>query len=144
MKQVEEAFNAYEQALKYNDKNVPVLNNYSYFLTLRKHDLDKAERMSAQCIKLEPNNPTYLDTYAWVFFMKGNYTLAHIYIRSALEKDTTNSAELVDHYGDILYMTGDKEKALEQWKKAQELGKDTEILKRKIAEGIYIEDPNEE
>ena len=41
-------------------------------------------------------------------------------------------------------MTGDKEKALEQWKKAQELGKDTEILKRKIAEGIYIEDPNEE
>lgn len=144
MKQVEDAFNAYEQALKYNDKNVPVLNNYSYFLTLRKHDLDKAERMSAQCIKLEPNNPTYLDTYAWVFFMKGNYTLAHIYIRSALEKDTTNSAELVDHYGDILYMTGDKEKALEQWKKAQELGKDTEILKRKIAEGIYIEDPNEE
>ncbi len=144
MNRLDEAFEAYDEALKYNDKNVPVLNNYSYFLTLRKRDLDKAERMSAQCIKLEPDNPTYLDTYAWVFFMKGNYTLARIYIQNALEKDTTKNPELFDHYGDILYMIGEKEKALEQWKKAQERGKDTEILKRKIAEGIYIEDPNGE
>lgn len=66
--------------------------------------------MSAQCIKLEPDNATYLDTYAWIFFVQGNYTLAKIYIESALEKDKTKSAELVDHYGDILFMNGDKEK----------------------------------
>ena len=96
--------------------------------------------MSAQCIKLEPDNATYLDTYAWIFFMQGNYTLAKFYIESALEKDDTNSAELVDHYGDILFMSGDKEKAVEQWKKAKEMGKDTEILNRKIAEKQYIED----
>lgn len=144
MEQVDEAFKAYDEALKYNDKNAPVLNNYSYFLTLRKQDLDKAERMIAQCIKLEPNNPTYLDTYAWVFFVKGNHTLARIYIEKALEKDTTKNAELIDHYGDILYMVGEKEKAVEEWKKAREAGKNTEILKRKIAEGIYIESVDEE
>ena len=39
-------------------------------------------------------------------------------------------------------MNGDKEKAVEQWKKAKERGKDSEILNRKIAEQQYIEDEN--
>ena len=140
MGNMEETYKAYDQALKYNENNAFVLNNYSYFLTLDKKDLKKAERMAALCIKLEPNNATYLDTYAWVFFMQGNYTLAKIYIENALSKDTENSAELVDHYGDILFMTGDKEKAVEQWKKAKEMGKESKILDEKIEKGIYIED----
>lgn len=140
MKQLDRTYEAYDEALKYNDKNVVVLNNYSYFLSLEKKDLKKAERMSAQCIKLEPNNATYLDTYAWIFFVQGNYTLAKIYIQTALNNDKTNSPELVDHYGDILFMTGDKEKAVEQWKKAKEIGKKSAILDRKIAEEKYIEE----
>lgn len=140
MEKMDEAYKAYDEALKCNENNASVLNNYSYFLTLDKKDLKKAERMAAQCIKLEPDNATYLDTYAWVFFVQGNYTLAKIYIENALSKDKTNSAELVDHYGDILYMSGEKDKALEQWKKAKEMGKDTDVLKQKIAKGIYIED----
>lgn len=140
MKNLPDAYKAYDEALKYNDKNVVVLNNYAYFLSLEKKDLKKAERMSAQTVKLEPNNATYLDTYAWIFFIQGNYTLAKIYIETALANDTTQSAELVDHYGDILFMKGEKDKALEQWKKAKELGKKSEVLDRKIAEGIYIEE----
>ena len=140
MDQMENAYAAYDEALKYNDKNVMVLNNYSYFLSLEKKDLKRAERMSAQCIKLEPDNATYLDTYAWIFFMQGNYSLAKIYIESALGKDRTNSSELVDHYGDILFMSGEKDNAVEQWKKAKELGKESPVLDRKISEGIYIED----
>ncbi len=142
MKQMDKAYEAYDEALKYNDKNIVVLNNYAYFLSLAKTDLKKAERMSAQTIKIEPDNATYLDTYAWIFFMQGNYTLAKFYIESALEKDKTNSSELVDHYGDILYMLGDKEKAVAQWKKAKEMGKESEILDRKIEEEKYIEDVN--
>lgn len=140
MGNMEDTYKAYDQALKYNENNAFVLNNYSYFLTLDKKDLKKAERMAALCIKLEPNNATYLDTYAWVFFMQGNYTLAKIYIENALSKDAEKSAELVDHYGDILFMLGDKEKAVEQWKKAKEMGKESKILDEKIEKGIYIED----
>jgi tetratricopeptide (TPR) repeat protein len=138
----EQAYEAYEQALKLNDKNISVLNNYAYFLSLDDKDLKKAERMSAQCIKLEPDNATYLDTYAWIFFKQGNYTLAKFYIESALKKDNTKSSELVDHYGDILFMSGNQEEAVVQWKKALEMGKKSEILNRKIAEGKYIEDEN--
>ena len=136
----EQAYKAYEEALKYNEQNVVVLNNYSYFLSLEKRDLKRAERMSAQCIRLEPDNATYLDTYAWIFFVQGNYTLAKIYIENALSKDKTNSYELVEHYGDILFMNGEEEKAVDQWKKAKEMGKESKVLERKIAEQKYIEE----
>lgn len=140
MGNMEETYKAYDEALKYNENNAFVLNNYSYFLTLDNKDLKKAERMAALCIKLEPDNATYIDTYAWVFFMEGNYSLAKIYIENALSKDKTNSAELVDHYGDILFMNGDKEKAVEQWKKAKEMGKESKVLDEKIEKGEYIEE----
>ena len=133
MKNMPETYKAYDEALKYNDKNIVVLNNYAYFLSLDKQELKKAERMSAQVVKLEPNNSTYLDTYAWIFFVQGNYTLARIYIESALNNDKTNSPELLDHYGDILFLLGNKEKALEQWKKAKEARIDSDVLDRKIA-----------
>ena len=139
-KQLDRAFEAYDEALRINERNILILNNYSYFLSLAKRDLDKAERMSAQCVKMEPNNSTYLDTYAWIFFVKGNYVLAKLYIQNAINKDTTNSPVLVDHYGDILFMTGDKEGAVKQWIKAKEMGKESEILDRKIADETYYED----
>ncbi|MDR1602881.1 MAG: tetratricopeptide repeat protein [Tannerella sp.] len=144
MKKRDEAFESYEKALGYNEQNVVVLNNYSYYLSLSRQSLDKAERMSAKCIKAEPDNSTYLDTYAWVFFVKGNYTLAKIYIEKAVAKDGEKNAELLDHYGDILYMSGEKDKAHEQWLKAKQAGKKGKTLERKIAENRYIETPEDE
>ena len=75
----EKSYEMYEKALSNNASNIPVLNNYSYFLAMEGRDLDKAERMSAQTVKAEPDNATYLDTYAWIFFKQGNYSLARIY-----------------------------------------------------------------
>ena len=144
MKQPEKAYQAYEKALEYNDKNVNVLNNYAYFLSLAKKNLDRAERMSNLCIKLQPDNSTYIDTYAWIFFVKGNYTLAKFYIENAISKGGGVSAEIIDHYGDILFVTGEVDKAVEQWEKALELGKDTNIVRKKIADKMYYEDENEE
>ena len=145
IKKIKDAFQAYDEALQYNAANTAVLNNYSYYLTLVKDgDLDKAEQMSAQCIKLEPDNPTYLDTYAWVFFKKKNYSLARIFIQNAIGKDTSNNPELIEHYGDILFMNGEKKLALEQWKKAQEAGKKSKTLERKIATETYVEGDDDE
>lgn len=142
MGQMDDVYKAYDEALKYNDKNIMVLNNYSYFLSLDKKDLKKAERMSSQTIRMEPDNATYLDTYAWIFFVQGDYSLAKIYIEKAISSDTTNSSELYDHYGDILYKVGDTDKAVEQWIKAKELGKEGEVLDKKIADRTYYEEEN--
>ena len=107
----------YEKALSYNASNIPVLNNYSYFLAMEGRDLDKAERMSAQTVKAEPDNATYLDTYAWIFFKQGNYSLARIYLQNALDKTKEPSAELFEHYGDILFMLGEVDEAVTYWQR---------------------------
>jgi len=122
-----------------NPQNLPVLNNYSYYLSLERKNLDKAEQMSGITIKAEPTNPTYLDTYGWILFEQGAYTMAKIYIEKAIEygKDET-SAEVLEHYGDVLAVTGEKEKAVEQWKKAKELGSDSKTLNKKIRRKEYI------
>lgn len=142
--QVDSAFVAYDEALKANPNNLGILNNYSYFLTLEKKDLDKAERMSGITIKAEPLNPTYLDTYGWVLFMQKAYSMARIYIENAVEysrnKEEEISSEVFEHYGDVLYKTGEEEKALEYWIKAKEVGDSkSKTLDKKIETKEYIE-----
>lgn len=136
----EVAYENYEKALKLNPQNLGVLNNYSYFLSLDDESLDKAERMSGITVKAEPTNATFLDTYGWVLFRQGAYTMARIYIENAVKYSEDNpSSEVLEHYGDILYKTGEEEKALEQWKKAKELGSDSKTLDKKIKSKKYSE-----
>ncbi|MDR3062250.1 MAG: tetratricopeptide repeat protein [Dysgonamonadaceae bacterium] len=147
LKQKDKAYEMYDMALQFNDRNIVVLNNYAYFLSLDKKDLSKAERMSNQCIKLQPDNSTYIDTYAWVLFVQGSYSLAKFYIELALSKDTEKSAEIIEHYGDILFMNGEQDKAHEEWKKALQMkenaGEDTTVLKKKVADKKYYENDPE-
>lgn len=108
------------------------MNNYAYFLSLKGQDLDKAERMAGLAVKSYPNSATYLDTYAWVYFKKKDYQLALMYIRSAIDNDDTHSADVYDHYGDILFMNGEPDQALEQWKIALEKDPDNELIQKKV------------
>ena len=137
-KQTQLAYAAYDSALVYHPENIPALNNYAYYLSLERRDLDRAEEMSYKTIKAEPKNATYLDTYAWILFEKGNYAEARIYIDDAMLGDTEKSGGIVEHGGDIYYMTGDADKAVELWQKAREMGIQSEVLERKIKEKKYI------
>ena len=124
-KQMTEAYAAYDSALVYNPSNIGALNNYAYYLSVERRDLDKAEEMSYKTVKAEPNNSTYLDTYAWILFEKGNYAEARIYIDNAMKNDGEKSDVIVEHCGDIYFMTGDVEGALKYWKKALEMGSES-------------------
>lgn len=135
LKDKENAYKSYEEAIRYNPENVMAMNNYAYNLSLDKSDLAKAERLSAKTIEKEPRNSTYLDTYAWIFYQQGNYSLAKFYMERAISYLSTeqNAGVYYDHYGDILWMTrANDEKAIEHWKKAWEAGVQTDELKQKI------------
>ena len=136
--QMKEAYAAYDSALVYNPSNIGALNNYAYYLSVERRDLDKAEEMSYKTVKAEPNNATYLDTYAWILFEKGNYAEARIYIDNAMKSDDEKSDVIVEHCGDIYYMTGDVDGALSYWKKALEMGSESKTLKQKIEKKKYI------
>jgi tetratricopeptide (TPR) repeat protein len=147
MNEKEKAYQAYDTAVENNETNLLVLNNYAYFLSLDKRDLEKAERMSAKCVQLQPDNSTYIDTYAWIFFQKGSYSLAKFYIENALSKDKDHNGEIIEHYGDILYMTGNIDRAVAEWKKALELltkegeeENDLRVLQKKIKDRVYYEE----
>lgn len=104
----EDAYASYDEALKYNDKNYSVLNNYAYFLCLDGGDLNKAETMAAKVIQQYPDEPTYLDTYAWIYYLQGNYMLAKFYQQRAIDKAGDHpSADLVLHYDAILKALGE-------------------------------------
>lgn len=145
-----EAYAAYDSSLVYNPDNIGTLNNYAYFLSVERKDLDKAEEMSYRTVKAESDNETYLDTYAWILFEKGRYTEARIYIEQALRNKGDKSRTIVEHAGDIYYMLGEKDKALEYWKKADTMDETPEDgstpptekgkkrLKQKIAQKKYI------
>ena len=123
---------AYDEALAYRPNDPMVLNNYSYYLALRKEHLEKAERMAAQVIKDEPNNSTYLDTYAWVLYARDKFKEARKVMEQALALPGLSSVHF-EHYGDILFQLGDVEGAVKQWEKARTMTTDHEALDRKIA-----------
>jgi Tfp pilus assembly protein PilF len=123
---------AFDDALAANSNNNTVLNNYSFYLATRKSDLDKAEKMSAQLVKNSPDNPTFLDTHAWVLFVRGKFKEARKTIERAISTGKA-SATHFEHYGDILYKLGDIEGAVAQWEKARGMNANSESLNKKIA-----------
>ena len=121
---------AYESVLVADPDNTHVLNNYSYYLSLRNQSLNKAKSMSEKLVRQYPKDATYLDTYAWVLYKLKDYNNSRKYLEEAIaiKKD----ADVLEHYGDVLYQLDEKDKAVEQWIKAKSLGKGSEFIDKKI------------
>ena len=145
-----EAYEAYDSALVYKPDNIGALNNYAYYLSVERKDLDKAEEMSYRTVKAESTNSTYLDTYAWILFEKGKFAEARIYIDQAILNGGDKSSVVMEHGGDIYYQVGEPDKALEYWIQAEKLAqesaddeneardeKELKLLKKKIANKKY-------
>jgi len=214
---VAEAFAAYDSCLVYKPDHTSSLNNYAYYLSLSGRDLKKAELMSYQTVIEEPDNSTYLDTYAWILFQQGRYDDAQTYIDMAIKAiedeafvqleayhnnafsiveqilgdsievptdsidsvstgttgtagqetdslishdghdadsveayipsqdeiqsivtDQADNATIYEHAGDISYMNGHEEKALERWQTAAKCAKPDRLLQKKIKKRKYF------
>jgi len=138
LKQFKLSDQSYTKALELDSRNSYVLNNYAYYLSLRGENLVEAEKMSRRSNELDPDNSSSEDTYAWILFKLKKYEEARIWIERALQHDSKSAVQL-DHYGDILYFLGEKEKALDQWRAAKEMGLRSETLDKKIDEKKYID-----
>lgn len=134
------AFDSYEKSIQWKPDNVGTLNNYAYYLSEVNRDLPKAEQMSRKTIDAEPNNSTFLDTYAWILFMEGKYADAKTYIDRAIANDSTLSDVVLEHAGDIYSMNGDNDKALEYWNKAAAKGEGSATLQKKIKLKKYVKE----
>jgi hypothetical protein len=134
---------AYEEAIALDSTNAYALNNYAYYLALRKQKLAKAAELARRSNELVPDNASYQDTYAWVLFQQGKHNEALVWIEKALKNSVEPSDTLMEHYGDILAKLGRPDQAVAQWKKARAvagpLGKNIDKLSKKINERQYID-----
>ncbi len=137
------AYEYYDTCLLYKPNQVVVLNNYAYYLSIEKRNLAKAEEMARKAIEKEKDNPTYLDTYAWVLFQQKRYDEAKAYIDKILNlldgKYSNSNATLLEHAGDVYSKCGQKEKAVRFWKIASELGTKSTTINKKISKKRYVE-----
>lgn len=137
----EKAYEAYDSCLQWKPDNISCLNNYAYYLSVEGKDLAKAEQMSYRTVKAEPDNSTYLDTYAWILFKQQRFAEAKIYIDQALAADSTVSDVIIEHAGDIYMMNGNTEEALSFWEKALKQGEGNKaLLQKKIRLKKYIDE----
>lgn len=126
------SFKAYRKALDYNPDNILVLNNYAYFLSLLGKNLDEALDMATRATTLEKGNATYLDTLGWILHLVGRNDEAKVIIRQALSINKQEDADILAHYGDVLWALGEKFMAETYWQKAVDKGYDAEKMKKHI------------
>ena len=132
LKNYAESDSSYEKSIELNPNNAFVLNNYSYYLSLRGANLDRAEAVALQANKLIPDNSAFQDTYAWVLYKRGKFEMAKEWLEKALKNGGDSRPVILEHYGDVLFKIGDVESAVEYWQKSQKIGGDSEMLQRKI------------
>jgi tetratricopeptide (TPR) repeat protein len=175
------AFKYYEEAISLDNENYSAYNNAGYFLADSGYDLDKAIRYTHYAVLSEPNNYTYLDSYAWAYFKRKEYDKAKENIDLALRAcdyfgdndsvlvvddsaqadnvqyveansdDDDDDEEVIEvieqpqvtpdvlsHAGDIYFMCGEPDKALEFWRAASELKPEDELLARKVKFKTYF------
>lgn len=135
---LKEADVAFDKAIELAPDNYLTLSNYAYYLALRNQNPVKAETLAAKAATALPKNTSVADTYALVLLKLGKYDLALTWIQKALPNNEASNPVYLEHYGDILFLKGDKEGALLQWQKAKQAGNDTDKLNKKINEKKYI------
>lgn len=131
---------SYDSALVYDNVNIEVLNNYAYYLAVADKELDRALEMIQKVISIEPENATYVDTYAWVLFRLQRYEEAKAYAERLISIGGELSPEVYHHCGDIYAKCGDMEQAVSYWQMAKAYGDDSKILDKKIRKRKYYSD----
>lgn len=123
---------AFDQALKIEPNNPHILNNYSYFLSLRNEKLPQALEMAEKLMGIAPENAAYLDTYAWVLYKLKRFDEAKLFLEKAIKN--SNDGTIVEHFGDVLFQLGMKDEAVNEWMKARKLGQTSDKINKKIAD----------
>ncbi len=129
---MKQCYKAYERSLALWPDNTLVLNNYAYFLSLEERDLDRALVMASRVVELTDNNPTYLDTRAWVLYKLGCTEEARRILQKAVALDAQKSPDLLVHYGDVLHELGEQFMAEIYWQRAREMGYNARLIERRL------------
>jgi tetratricopeptide (TPR) repeat protein len=127
-----DAYEYYEQLIVADPGNDLVKNNYSYYLALDSCNLLRAKDLSYKTIQRNPENSTFLDTYAWILYKMGDFESAKYYSEKAVVINNESDPDIIFHYAEILVANGESNKAKTYFNVAAEKGFDKLIIEKRL------------
>ena len=107
-------------------------NYLGYMWADRNENLDEAERLILQAVRLDPYNGAYMDSLGWVWLRQGKFSKALTELMRAAEAMEKSDPVVFEHIGDAHEKLGRTADALHYWQKALQLETNNAALTEKI------------
>ena len=118
------------EILRREPDHAHAMNALGYTLADKTTRLDEALSLIRRALELEPDDSAIIDSMGWVQYRLGNLDEAVRFLRKANE--THKDGEIGAHLGEVLWVKGEREAAVEVWREALREDPDNEVLRRVI------------
>lgn len=108
------------------------LNALGYSMTIHSDRYDEARALILKSLRLAPEAAETLDSLGWVYFQQGNHTEAIKYLTQALSYLSKPEPEICSHLGEVLWITGEKNKAKSVWEQILRQDPNNIIIKKTL------------
>ena len=115
-------------AMKPDNQNA--YNALGYSLADRKLRLDEARTLIMKAVQLAPDDPFIADSLGWVEFRMGNTKEASRILEAAYKQRP--DAEIGAHLGEVLWVSGQRDRAMAIWKESVLADADNETLQETL------------
>jgi len=126
MGQLELAEGDFRHIISIEPENAAAINALGYTLADLTDRYAEAESLILQAYELQPNDSSIIDSMGWIAYRLGRLPDAELYLRQAWR--TTRAAEIAAHLGEVLWVSGQKNKARGIWQSGMKLDSSNEVL----------------
>jgi tetratricopeptide (TPR) repeat protein len=125
-----------KEAIRLDPKDPNALNYLGYTYADMGKDLDEAEQLILEALKNKPDDGYIIDSLGWVYYQKGDFEKALMYLKKAAQQ-VPDDPTVLEHLGDAYLKTGNQKKALELYQRSMmNATEGKENLDKKIKELI--------
>ena len=112
--------------LQVQPENAAALNALGYTLADQTERYEEAEALIRQAYILQPQEPSIIDSMGWIAYRLGKYEEAIKFLERAWSLD--KNPEIAAHLGEVLWVSGERDKAMQIWREGQAQQADNRIL----------------
>ena len=108
-------------------------NALGYLFAHNNIKLDEARTLIERALSIDSESPAIIDSHGWLLYRLGNLDLARLRLEESLKlmgKDP--HAEVLAHYGEVLWELGQRELAVRIWKEAWKIDSDDRHLRETL------------
>ena len=131
-KEVDQSLFYMTQVLEHNPQNAQALNYVGYTWVERGENLDRAEELIEQAVRLSPRDGYIADSLGWVYYMRarpliagarrneGMELLEKAIVQLVLAMELTGGDPVVsEHLGDVYFLMDERQRALHYYEEAE-------------------------